>query len=135
MSYPLSDESAVYPAAHVEPLGVDPCIACVFSLVEVMLCHSIVADDLDFIAIVKLANLVAVVIAGLGAECKLAGLQSMDCSDGAFTEAFLAVPAADCLYKFFVAHFLIFVSHDLNLLYFYQMIEKVLSFSVPHICG
>jgi hypothetical protein len=45
------------------------------------------------------------------------------------------VPAADCLYKFFVAHFLIFVSHDLNLLYFYQMIEKVLSFSVPHICG
>ena len=32
MSYPLSDESAVYPAAHVEPLGVDPCIACVIKL-------------------------------------------------------------------------------------------------------
>ena len=91
MSYPLSDESAVYPAAHVEPLGVDPCIACVFSLVEVMLCHSIVADDLDFISIVKLADLVAVVIAGLGTKCKPSGLYSVDCSNGAFTEAFFNI--------------------------------------------
>ena len=32
-----SDEPAVYPAALVESLGVDPCIACVLSLVEVIL--------------------------------------------------------------------------------------------------
>lgn len=86
ISYPISDESAVYPAAHVEPLGVDPCVSCGGSIVEIIVCDCVVADDLDFIAIVKQVDLIAVVIAGLGAECKPSGLQSVDCTDGAFIQ-------------------------------------------------
>ena len=72
-----SDESAVHPAAHVEPLGVDPCIGCGGGLVEIIVGDGIIAHDLDHISVVELADLVMVVVAGLGAECEPSRLQSV----------------------------------------------------------
>ena len=133
----VSDESAVHPAALVEPLGVDPGIACVLCFVEIMEGNGIVAHDLDHIIVIKLANLVPGVIAGLGAECKPSGLQSMDCFHGAFLNTDLAVSAAGYLCKFLIVHLDIFVCHDLNLLYYLSLSKKVvvLFFRPPHLCG
>ena len=79
-----SDESAVYPAALVEAGRVDPCVRGDGRFVEVIVSDGRITHDLDRITAVELADLVRCIVAGIGAEGKSSGLQTMDCSPGTF---------------------------------------------------
>ena len=104
----LSDESRVYPAALVDPRRPHPDVG-----LAVAADAGTVADNLDAVAIVQLADLIRVVIYRCRPDRQPAGLEIADGTPRTLVQADLAIRSAGDLIQFVLTQCLHFDVHVL----------------------